>query len=319
MVSVVGGIQPDVLGDLRDRNGKEDGFVERFILIRPDVQRRGWSEDEASPDLLDAVVEAMKKIDAALPPKDADNPELTVRLHPDARAVWRRWYDAIEEEAEASSGLRAGVLGKLPLQVARIALILNTLRNLDDPQLMVSEAVMRDAIRLGSFIVTHWDRCLPLIAQSAPIASDPVPGRLLNVLRDERERDADVWVSRTRIVERVRSATPDAITAALRSLAADGIAERTTETSGRKPRELWRVVRRNSRFLDDKLDSSYSSYSPAERENWSNWNPVSPTRPESDPFPDPDAGRSAEVVSLDDHRTKPLIATGTDDDDLGVW
>lgn len=242
VVSVVGGIQPDMLADLRDRNGREDGFIDRFVLVRPDVEPQRWTEAEADPTLLAAVVTALRGLYARIPAPDGDR-HWTVLLSTAAKAMWRDWYDENVGRIKTSTGLRAGVLSKLSIQVARFALILNTLRNLDDPRRMISAEVLTEAIWLGEFCLIHWDRCLPLIGQPVPaMGTSRVDARALRILRDEREQGAEGWVARSRISKRLGNVSPSDLTAALEALRAEGIVEHRTIATGTKPREEWRTV-----------------------------------------------------------------------------
>lgn len=241
VVSVVGGIQPDKLSDLRDRNGKEDGFIDRFVLVRPDVRPQRWTEAEADPALLDAVVAELRGLYARLPAPDGDL-HWTVQLSSEARVMWREWYDENADRIEASTGLRAGVLSKMSIQVARFALVLNTLRNLDDPRRLISADILANAIWLGGYCLAHWDRCLPLIGQPVPALGTRVDARALRILRDQVEQDPAGWVTRSRISKRLGNVSPADLTAALDALRTDRIAERQVIETGTKPREEWRTV-----------------------------------------------------------------------------
>lgn len=66
------------------------------------------------------------------------------------------------------------------------------------PRRMISVDVLADAIWLGDFCLTHWDRCLPLIGQSAPSTGIRVDARALRILRDESEQDDEGWVTQSR-------------------------------------------------------------------------------------------------------------------------
>ncbi|MGC4108706.1 MAG: DUF3987 domain-containing protein [Thermomicrobiales bacterium] len=269
VVSVVGGIQPDMLADLRDRNGREDGFIDRFLLVRPDVEPQRWTEAEADPSLLTDVVTELRGLYTRIPAPDGDR-HWIVLLSTEAKAMWREWYDENVARIKASSGLRAGVLSKLSIQVARFALIMNTLWNLDDPRRMISTEVLANAIWLGDFCLTHWDRCLPLIGQPAPtMGHGRVDARSLRILRDEREQDAKGWVTRSRLSKRLGNVSPADLTAALEALRAAGIVEPRTVETGTKPREEWRTVSMAGRH-DGFPQWEVSDYLPTQPDNPNN-------------------------------------------------
>lgn len=297
VVSVVGGIQPDMLADLRDRNGREDGFIDRFIMVRPDVEPQHWTEAEADPSLLTAVVTELRGLYARIPAPDGDR-HWTVLLSTDAKAMWAAWYDGNVGRIKASSGLRAGILSKLSIQVARFALILNTLRNLDDPRRMISTDVLIDAIWLGDFCLTHWDRCLPLIGQPASSTGSRVDVRALRILRDASEQDAEGWVTRSRIAKRLGNVSPTDLTDALEALRAEGIVERRIVETSTKPREEWRTIR---------LATSQNGFSQWDNSDYPGIQPDSPNSP--------NGIFSGEVVQADPIPLypEPLPPTGTDD------
>jgi len=301
VVSVVGGIQPDMLAELRDKNGREDGFIDRFVIIRPDVRRPDWTEDEADPALLAPLIEDLNTLDKALGPL-IDREYRTVQLHPDARSRWIAWYNANSQRVREATGLRAGVLSKLDSQVARIALILNALKNPDDPERLVSADVMDDAIWLGEFCLTHWDRVFPLIGQATSKASDTLPDRVLRILNDPADQDGDGWVARGRILNRLRNVTPAVLTASLSALQSDNLAESRMVATVTKPREEWRAIA-ESKSSPGKAESDNSDYSPPPQ-------PAS-RKADSDNSENP---RDPKITNLDDHRRAPLDPTGTDDD-----
>lgn len=243
--SIVGGIQDDFLSQLHDRDGKRDGLIERFLLIRPDVRPSGWSEDELDTSLLDRLVEMFRQIDRALSPRDGapdDAIGCDVLLSTEARRLWIDWYNENDTLKADTAGLRQGFYSKLPLQVARLALILNTMWNPDDPQRMVSKERMADAIELGEFCRAHFDRTLPLIGDISPGHAGGTEGRVLRVLRIEGEQAVDWWVPRRTILQRLGNVKADDLTRVLDRLADVGTVESRREATSTKPREEWRLV-----------------------------------------------------------------------------
>lgn len=262
VVGVTGGIQPDLLQKLHTGDGSRDGFIDRLILIRPEVRRRGWSEDETDPALLEAVVCSLRSLDARLNQTliDSEVNEVAVLLHPDAKRQWAYWYDGNGAEIEASTGLRAGFLSKLPLQVARCALILHAMANIDDPRRMISAETMNNAIWLGGFFVAHWDRCLPLLGGQVANSITRLPARIMRILNNPDDQDLRGWVARATLSKRLGNVLADDLSDALASLLADGGVEHRIEPTATKPREEWRVSQDsrhwgNSNFPTEKGDS----------------------------------------------------------------
>jgi len=245
VASIVGGIQVDFLRDLHDKDGRRDGFIERLLLIRPDITLSGWTEDELDPDLLDHVVDLFRQVDRQLSPADTGSDAEAgrgVQLSTEARHLWIAWYNENDMLKGDTAGLRHGFYSKLPLQVARFALILNTLWNPDDPQRLVSKERMADAIELGEYVRAHFDRTLPLIGDISPGHAGGTEGRVLRVLRIEGEKAIDWWVSRRTILQKLSNVKAEDLTRTLEALAEAGTVESRQESTPTKPREEWRLV-----------------------------------------------------------------------------
>lgn len=243
-ISVMGGIQPDMLAEIQNGSSKRDGLIERFVLVRPDVAPAGWTDDEVDLRILDRVVEELRSLDRSLPPRDFEANEsgaYQVQMTPDARRVWAQWYDENASLVAESNGLRQGFVSKLPLQVARFALILSVMHNLDDPRRMISADRMCDAIELGEFCRAHLDRVLPLIGEVSIGRAGGVKLRVLRILENEGANQEDGWVSRRTLFKGLGNVKADDLTAALEQLLEEGTAERRTESTATKPREDWRV------------------------------------------------------------------------------
>jgi len=242
---IVGGIQDDFLRDLHDKDGRRDGLIERLLLIRPDITSSGWSEDELDPDLLDHVVDLFRQVDRSLSPADVGSDAEAGRglqLSLDARRLWINWYNENDLLKAETAGLRHGFYSKLPLQVARFALILSAMSNPDDPQRMVSKERMADAIELGEYCRAHFDRTLPLIGDVSPGHAGGTEGRILRVLRIEGKNAPDWWVSRRTILQKLGNVKADDLTAVLVRLAESGTVESRQESTSTKPREEWRLT-----------------------------------------------------------------------------
>lgn len=269
VASIVGGIQDDFLRDLHDKNGRRDGLIERLLLIRPDITSSGWTEDELDPELLDHIVELFREVDRVLSPADTGADAEAGRglqLSLDARRLWIDWYNENDALKGETAGLRHGFYSKLPLQVARFALILNAMWNPDDPQRIVSKERMADAIELGEYVRAHFDRTLPLIGDVSPGHAGGAEGRVLRVLRIEGERTTDGWVSRRTILQKLGNVKADDLTAALDHLAEVGTVESRQEITLTKPREEWRLMGTTPETDTDTGESPNSSHCSTEED-----------------------------------------------------
>lgn len=235
---VYGGIQPDALPGLHDRNGRRDGFVERVLLFYPDAQPSGWNDDEIDPALAEPMIDIFRRLRKVGSPDGPTN----MQLHSISRYLWSDWYNENAAATASASGLRRGYYAKLPVHVARFALILNALWNLDDPRRLVSEARMTDAIALGEFFRGHLDRVLPLIGDTSTGHLVGLPARLARILRREATQENDGWVRRRTIISALGNVRSPALTEALMSLQANDQVESRTVATATKPADEWRWI-----------------------------------------------------------------------------
>lgn len=266
---VYGGIQPDLAHQLHSRNGQRDGMVERFNLFWPDVRRSGWTDDAVDPALLDPVVVTFEALRSILKRTMEDvahgRERVTVQMHPDARAVFVDWYNANDDATERVTGLRQGFYSKLDSQLARIALILHCLWNPDDPRVMLQAETMRAAIAVAEFFRTHLDRVLPLLSNPRNAGMPSVDMRILRHLRNTENQNADGWVARSVLYNRLRNVEASAFSDALERLATAGAIESRTNATATKPAEAWRI-REQTSFIHSDYSEDPSGTAPIEPE-----------------------------------------------------
>jgi hypothetical protein len=239
VVNVFGGIQPDILSGLNDSKGRRDGWIERLLIFWPDAEPGDWTDDDLDPTLLPPVVDIFRNLRRI----GVSNPQerLSVQLSHGARDVWIEWFNANRAAVRAAQGLRRGFYAKLDMQVARLALILNTLWNADDPQRMVSEERMADAIALGEFFRDHLDRILPLLGDHSHGGISGLEARVARVLRKEATAENEGWVRRRVIIERLGNVRSEDLTTCLEEMQEFGKVEHRAVTTATKPAEEWRL------------------------------------------------------------------------------
>lgn len=137
-LSVVGGIQPDLLPSLTDAAG-DDGFLDRIVWAYPEPVADYWTDDDVS---LEAVQAVDQLYGLAYDPGDYDD-ELAyeVRFAPEAQERWVRWYNARKLAAVAPN--LEGVWAKLPAQLARLTMILHAVQTVrrDDPSASLCDVI----------------------------------------------------------------------------------------------------------------------------------------------------------------------------------
>ncbi|TKB64001.1 MAG: DUF3987 domain-containing protein [Nitrospira sp.] len=121
-LSVVGCIPPDVLPDLDDESGREDGFLHRllFTYLQPHPVR--WTESVVSSSVKEAYTQLMAGL-YALTMTDAG--PVVLGLHPVAKTLFVKWHDehCAKLEAPHLSPILKGFHAKLKGYAARFALI----------------------------------------------------------------------------------------------------------------------------------------------------------------------------------------------------
>jgi hypothetical protein len=158
--SVVGGLPPDVLGDLADERGRQDGFVHRVLFAFPDEIRITWTDaviTEAAEDGYDAVVDRLY----SLSPFDFDTPQ-PLSLTPQARTLFVEFaaelYDQLADP-DLPTCLRGPWL-KMEGICARLALILQLSRwAADETELQnIEPTSVIGAVALVKYFQSHARR-----------------------------------------------------------------------------------------------------------------------------------------------------------------
>lgn len=130
-LTVFGGIQPEMLGALKDEFGREDGFVHRFLFSFPatglvDV----WRDDHVSETAERAWKDCFKRLmtlDLHCDPDGRTRPYVMLMTEA-ARAAWKRWYDETNEEMVDLDPVFQRPMRKMIGYAARLTLIVQLLR-----------------------------------------------------------------------------------------------------------------------------------------------------------------------------------------------
>src|SRR5262249_54047179 len=78
-IGVVGALQPDMLGELSDERGRQDGFIHRIQFSFPDPMPLAWTEDEVCEDTLhayDTMFERLWDLQAVLDKEGIERPQV---------------------------------------------------------------------------------------------------------------------------------------------------------------------------------------------------------------------------------------------------
>lgn len=236
VICVTGGIQPDVLPQLSSngREGGTDGFLERVLFSWPEEVWPRWTRDSVAASTQDAVAKLFEQLRG----QRSGGP---VMLSADAEDIFVSWYDEHMERMESSRGLYQTMQAKMPVHLARLALVLHCLTHPVKPEAMpLSSETMTNAIELTSYFRSHALAVLDVIStQGTQEKPKSFTLQLLGILRDL----GCEGVSRSDLSKSLgHNRTAAEIDAALDELAALGLAEMTRVTTRGRPAEHWRCV-----------------------------------------------------------------------------
>jgi hypothetical protein len=176
--SIVGGIQPDLLGVLEDQKGRSDGFVDRLLFAYPRAPSVPELTDPGVPQAVrDKWVAICRALWAREGEKVVENGVEVTRpwlldFDHAAKELFKEWHRAHKKEAESPDfpGSFLGYWSKLKAYMVRLTLIVHLLRRacsdagLCDcpPPDLVDEESVRRAWRLIDYFKDHyrgvWER-----------------------------------------------------------------------------------------------------------------------------------------------------------------
>lgn len=190
-LSILGGIQPDLLGELRDQFQRQDGFLERFLFAFPDEPpMAGWSERSVRETTKKNWSDALERL-TLLTQKQGEHGPMPVAcsFSRDAKAAWTQRYDAHVAEANAAKfpASLVGYWSKLRDYAGRLALILQLLHDAAE-NINVYEAIVDVPAASGAWeLVGYFKGTYRRVVSQ--LAADPEVAKAERVL---------AWVRRER-------------------------------------------------------------------------------------------------------------------------
>ena len=173
-MSIVGGLVPDMLGELTDLKGRADGFIDRFLLVYPDtLPVADWSDHGVPDDVADDWCSLVDRL--WMRSLDFKNGQLVPHVAyftSNGRARWEEHYNAHSAEMndEAFDPSLRGPWGKLREYAGRLTLILTLLHHAADPLAdpltvpKISLVYVDDAWKLITYFKSHIRRIQAVIA-----------------------------------------------------------------------------------------------------------------------------------------------------------
>lgn len=238
-LSVVGGIQPDLLPDLADAAQREDGFLDRILFGYPDPVPDVWTElSVAAPTIaaVDVIFERLYGLTGESDGEGDDHPRV-VKLSEPARRLWSEWYTAhaAETQVDGFPHRLAGPWAKMSSQLARLALILHALRNPVPEQTRLQAETLGNAGDLIDYFKSHARRVYKHLQR-------PQRNRQVTILQALKERGA---LTQSEILRDVfqRNIAAEALRSDLEELVEAGLVTREIiQGPMGRPTTVWRAV-----------------------------------------------------------------------------
>ena len=171
-LGVVGGLTPDMLGELSDSHGRDDGFIDRLLFTFPEPTKIRWNAGAVSSESIDGWLRVVRQLRSRPMVGDEDDQvrPFFVDFEPDALAVYAEWFNANQEETEQDDFPRHldGAWSKMRAYCGRFALIIDQLHRAYDPtddgeELTIRLSSVRKALKLTDYFRNHCRRVRALL------------------------------------------------------------------------------------------------------------------------------------------------------------
>lgn len=199
-LSIVGGIQPEVLDELRA--GPSDGLFDRMLFsfpADPGLAVETWAEVDDAP--CEAWAVALRNLWARgmhNPGGPNQRPNI-VTMGEDARPVWKGWTEELAGMVAEKEGVAyyRSVAAKVAGYTARLALVVHLLREAyceGRPQ-GVSAADMGDAVALAGYFLGHAERVYRAAGRDRRVKAAQAILAWAAGCKKEQWTRSDVWAS----------------------------------------------------------------------------------------------------------------------------
>ena len=212
-LSIVGGLTPDMLGDLADPRGRADGFIDRFLFTCPEpLPVAPWSDRGIPDDVADGWRSLIVQLwTRPLNFKDGRSVPHVATFTPEGEARWVERYNEHSAEMNATDfpSFLQGPWGKFREYAARLTLILTLMHHAADPTAdalivpTVGPLRVDDAWRLIAYFKSHARRVHTAIACGPDTGETRAAKAIVAWIRDQRRssftesdiKQARRWIS----------------------------------------------------------------------------------------------------------------------------
>jgi len=157
-VSVCGGIQPAILHRALGIEHRESGLAARLLLTCPPRKAKRWTEADIDPAAEAEIARLFDRL-YELQPTIGDDGEprpVVVGLTPDAKALWKTYYNEHAQEQADMTGELSAAWSKLEEYAARLALVVHFARLAADDSTLVSADVVDGTSMAAGIALATW-------------------------------------------------------------------------------------------------------------------------------------------------------------------
>lgn len=204
-VSIVGGIQPDVLHDLAKGRRKNNGFIDRILFVFPNnVKKECWSEDDVAPHWEEKYHNVLNK----LLNLDYFEDETTfeyVYFSNIAKKKILEWQKENTDICNKSTDRMISIYSKLEIYILRFALIMQCLYWASDEadNFEISERAANAAIKLTEYFRATAQNVAYIIDNSTILDNlDTLKRKLYEALPNEFSKQVGLDLSKAVMSER---------------------------------------------------------------------------------------------------------------------
>jgi hypothetical protein len=256
-VSIVGGIQPEVLPDFGKDRG--DGLIDRFIPVYPKPRVGRWSDDEISDHVREGYARTIGSLYKLRHANDDEDPfPSKVGMTDEAKALFVAEYNRLHDELEAPGfpqRLRPA-WGKLEAYLARFALIIAMTRIIElgnQGQSATVERITREdmagSIQLLAYFKNHVRRVYTGLYGDSP--SDRLAADLRDFLIDQGGAWEGIASELHRdLVSEHKPERPEDLAKAVRGIAKRSPALELEDLKRTQARRPFRLTLRNAVIAD---------------------------------------------------------------------
>jgi hypothetical protein len=261
-VSVIGGIQPEVLPDFGKDRG--DGLIDRFIAVYPKPQLGRWSDAEISDHVREEYARTLGSLYKLRHANDDEDPfPARVPMTNEAKSLFIAEYNRLHEELEAPGfpqRLRPA-WGKLEAYLARFALIIAMSRIAElgnQGQAGVAEKITREDMAGAAGLLAYFKNHVRRVYTG--LYGDSPADRLAADLRDFLISQGGTWEGiaselHEALVSEHKPERPEDLAKAVRGIAKRSPLLKLEDLKRTQDRRPFRLTLRNAVIADSAVMS----------------------------------------------------------------